>query len=54
MGTQFAGKRMVDAMGKISQPVVIGDDGWGEFVVDGGSVSVWVNEKVGEEMYTMM
>lgn len=54
MGTQFAGQRMVDAMGKISQPVVIGDDGWGEFMVDGGSVSVWVNENVGEDLYTKL
>ena len=54
IGTRFAGKRMVDAMGKISQPVEIGADGWGEFVVDGGSVSVWVSENVGEEMYMTM
>ena len=42
------------AMGKISHPVEIGADGWGEFVVDGGSVSVWVSEEVGQDMYITM
>lgn len=51
IGTQFAGQRMIDAMGKISDAVIIGADGWGEFVVQGGSVSVWVNENVAEDLY---
>lgn len=52
MGNQFAGKRMVDAMGGITEGVVIGPDGWGEFSVNGGSVSVWVTEAAGEYLYT--
>ena len=45
VGTRLAGVQMVDAMGKCMEHVLIGADGWGEFSVDGGSVSVWVIEK---------
>lgn len=38
-------------MGKRSETVVIGDDGWGDFSVDGGSVSVWVTENAGDALY---
>lgn len=51
LGAAFAGKKMVDAMGGIGSPVVIGVDGWGEFSVNGGSVSVWVTEEAGEMLY---
>ena len=51
LGAAFAGKKMVDAMGGIGSPVVIGADGWGEFSVNGGSVSVWVTEEAGEMLY---
>ena len=52
LGMQHVGKRMVDAMGKISEIVTIGHDGWGEFTVDGGSVSVWVLENAWAYLYT--
>ena len=52
LGTAFAGKKMVDAMGGMADPVVIGADGFGEFPVNGGSVSVWVTEEAGEMLYT--
>ena len=52
VGAQFAGCRMVDAVGKILEPVVIDAEGWGEFSVEGGSVSVWVTERAGEYLYT--
>lgn len=52
VGTSLAGQRMVDAMGKRSETVDIGEDGWGEFVVDNGSVSVWVIENAQEYLYT--
>lgn len=32
----------IDITGQISEPVVINEDGWGEFGCNGGSVSVWV------------
>ena len=47
VGMRLAGVQMVDAMGKCMEHVLIGADGWGEFPVDGGSVSVWVLEKAG-------
>jgi len=50
-GTGLAGCRMVDAMGKRAEAVIIGEDGWGEFSVDDGSVSVWVTEKAAEYLY---
>lgn len=52
LGTKMAGCNMVDAMGKRTETVIIGEDGWGEFVVDGGSVSVWVTQKAEEYLYT--
>lgn len=42
MGAQFAGKRMVDALGHIKEKITVGDDGWADFSCDAGSVSVWV------------
>ena len=52
LGTKMAGCNMVDAMGKRTETVIIGGDGWGEFVVDGGSVSVWVTREAEEYLYT--
>ncbi len=42
MGTTFAGKEFHDALGICQEPVVIGEDGFGEFSAEGRSVSVWV------------
>lgn len=42
MGKEFSGMEFMDATGKCTAPVVINEDGWGCFGVDGGSVSVWV------------
>lgn len=42
VGAAYAGKNFRDALGKRSDAVCIGSDGWGEFPVDGGAVSVWV------------
>ncbi len=44
MGIQHAGKHMADAAGRISGTVTVGTDGWAEFCVGDGSVSVWVFE----------
>lgn len=52
VGRGLAGKHLVDAMGKRPETVFIGEDGWGEFVVDNGSVSVWVTENAHEYLYT--
>lgn len=43
-GVGAAGKTFWDYMGNCLEPVVIDQDGWGNFRVEGGSVSVWVAE----------
>lgn len=51
LGPRLAGRRMVDALGSIPGTVEVGADGWGDFSVNGGSVSVWVTEPAGEYLY---
>jgi alpha-amylase len=41
MGKSFAGLIFTDHLGKIEDQVIINVDGWGEFKVYAGSVSVW-------------
>ena len=50
MGSRHAGKSMADATGKIPGPVAVGPDGWAEFPVNGGSVSVWVFQEAWETL----
>lgn len=45
VGKKFAGSRFFDALAHFSDAVAIDGDGFGEFRVDGGSVSVWVPEE---------
>lgn len=42
VGTKFAGERFFDALGNRDDEITIGEDGFGEFIVNGGSVSVYV------------
>lgn len=42
VGKEHAGQTYYDALGKVSQTVEINQDGWGEFYVEAGSVSVWI------------
>ncbi len=51
VGEHFAGRRMVDALEHVSDVVEIGADGWGTFMVRGGSVSVWTTEPAREFLY---
>ena len=44
VGPQFAGKTFVDALGNINNTVYINADGCGEFYVNGGSVSVYMEK----------
>jgi len=44
IGKKFSGKTFVDCLGKRSEEVVINGDGWGEFQVSPGSVSVWIEK----------
>lgn len=41
MGAQFAGKTFTDCLGHLEHQVTIDENGWGEFLCDAGSVSVW-------------
>lgn len=50
MGSQFAGKEFVDALGNCKESVVIGDDGCGDFLCMDGSVSVWLSKQASEKV----
>ncbi len=50
MGERFAGKSFYDALGNIPDPIVIDEDGYGEFSVREGSVSVWVQKGALEDL----
>ena len=39
------GEIFVDALGNRSEEIVIGADGWADFTVNGGSVSVWIRKQ---------
>ena len=45
IGKRYAGKTFVDMLGKHSGKVKINKDGWGEFFVPAGSVSVWIEKR---------
>lgn len=42
VGTKFAGERFFDALGNREDEITISEDGFGDFIVNGGSVSVYV------------
>lgn len=42
VGTKFVGERFFDALGNREDEITIGEDGFGDFIVNGGSVSVYV------------
>lgn len=44
VGTRYAGKTFVDLLKKCEEDVLIDENGWGEFAVAPGSVSVWVEK----------
>jgi len=44
VGEKFAGTTFVDYLGNRTDTVEINGDGWGNFRVNGGSVSVWVKQ----------
>lgn len=52
VGKKFAGMRFFDALGRYTDSAVIDEEGFGQFKVDGGSVSVWVPEKAYEYIRT--
>ena len=42
IGNRYAGKIFIDLLQKHAAEVTINEEGWGEFFVNAGSVSVWV------------
>lgn len=52
VGKKFANCKFYNAMNGYSLPVTIDTDGFGEFYVDGGSVSVWVTEQAYRDITT--
>ncbi len=42
IGKKFTGKIFIDALGKRNEEIIIDENGFGEFLCNGGSVSVWV------------
>lgn len=50
MGERFAGESFYDALGICPEPVVIDEDGWGEFRTEGGSASIWVRSNAFENL----
>jgi alpha-amylase len=44
IGKAFAGEVFIDALGKREEEIVIDENGCGEFLCDGGSVSVWIKK----------
>jgi len=44
VGTKFSGKVFYDYTGNRTDTVTINSSGWGEFKVNGGSVSIWVKK----------
>lgn len=45
MGKRYAGRNFYDLLGKFEHQITIDENGWGNFPVPAGSVSVWVAEK---------
>lgn len=50
VGKAFAGEHFYDALGNVTDSVKIDSEGFGEFYVADGSVSVWVREKAYEDI----
>ncbi|MEG2336044.1 alpha-amylase domain-containing protein, partial [Chryseobacterium sp.] len=44
MGEKYIGKIFYDALGRSQEKVQIREDGWGDFPVPAGNVSVWIPE----------
>lgn len=45
IGKKHAGKTFIDVTGNTPGEVVINNDGWGVFYVNGESISVWINKE---------
>ena len=50
VGKTFAGERFYDVLSNVTEYVTIDEDGFGEFKVADGSVSVWIRAKAYEDI----
>ncbi len=50
MGKDYAGVSFYDALGNFPDPVIIDEDGFGEFSAEAKNVSVWVQESALEDL----
>ena len=50
MGKQYAGEEFFDAIGNCQEPVLIDEEGFGEFRTEGGNVAVWLRKNAFENL----
>ena len=50
VGKQFAGESFRDVLGNCTEPVVIDEDGCGDFRTKGRNVAVWVRRGAFEDL----
>ena len=50
MGTQYAGESFYDVLGNCTEPVIIGEDGCGDFRTEGRNVAIWVRQAAFEDL----
>ena len=50
IGERFVGETFYDALGKCPEPTVVGEDGFGAFRTEAGSVSIWVRAGAFEDL----
>lgn len=46
MGKPYSGQQFYDLLGRFDNKVIIDENGWGNFLVPAGNVSVWVPENI--------
>ncbi|VTS16922.1 cytoplasmic alpha-amylase [Streptococcus pseudoporcinus] len=42
VGNLYAGQTFVDYLGNCSEEIIIGEDGWADFIVEPGSIAAWI------------
>ena len=50
MGSRYAGEEFYDALGNCPEPVLIDEEGFGDFRTEGGNVAVWLRKNAFENL----
>ena len=50
VGTQYVGESFYDVLGNCTEPVIIGEDGCGDFRTEGRNVAIWVRQAAFEDL----